>query len=80
MGALAILGGTVSFFRQLPTMTHICATEHYKFFLLFVEKLWSIADEYIYLPREEDDLRRVMADYEEVGLPGAVGSMDVLHF
>ena len=47
MGALAILGGTVSSFRQLPTMTHICATEHSKFFLLFVEKLSSIADKYI---------------------------------
>ncbi len=44
MGALAILGGTVSSFRQLPTMTHICATEHSKFFLLFVQKLSSIVD------------------------------------
>ncbi|KAL7425583.1 hypothetical protein ACHAXH_000201 [Discostella pseudostelligera] len=34
---------------------------------------------YIYLPREEEEVRRVMADYEEVGLPGAVGSMDVVH-
>jgi hypothetical protein len=60
-------------------MTHICATEHSKFFKLFVEKLSSIADEYIYLPREEEEVRRIMADYEEVGLPGAVGSMDVVH-
>jgi hypothetical protein len=44
MGALAILGETVSSFCQLPTMTHICATEHSKFFLLFVQKLSSIAD------------------------------------
>ena len=34
---------------------------------------------YIYLPREEEELRSVMADNEEVGLPGAVGSMDVVH-
>ena len=79
MGVLAILGGTVSSFRQLPMMTHVCATEHSKFFLLFVQKLSSIADKYIYLPRDEEELHRVMGDYEEVGLPGAVGSMDVVH-
>ena len=44
MGALEILGGTVSSFRQLPTVTHIYVTEHRKFFFLFVEKLTSIAD------------------------------------
>ena len=36
-------------------------------------------DEYIYLPRNVVELRRVSKCYEEVGLPGCCGSMDVVH-
>jgi len=79
MGALAILGGTVHSFRQLPTVTNICASEHNKFFLLFISKLYAIRDEYIYMPRSSDELKKVMRRYEEVGLPGAMGSVDVVH-
>ena len=79
MGALAVLGGTVHSFRQLPTVTNICATEHNNFFHLFISKLYSIRSEYIYLPRDAEELQSVMARYEEVGLPGAVGSIDVVH-
>jgi hypothetical protein len=79
MGALAVLGGTVHSFRQLPTVTNICTTEHSKFFHLFISKLYSIHSEYIYMPRDTEELQSVMKRYEEVGLPGAMGPMDVVH-
>jgi len=79
LGALAILGGTVHSFRQLPTVTNICATEHNKFFLLFIGKLYEIRDQYIYNPQDENALKATMSRYDEVGLPGAMGSMDVVH-
>lgn len=66
-------------FRQLRTVTHICATDHSNFFLLFVRRMWSIRDEYISLPRDEEELEQIMRRYEEVGLPGAMGSLDVVH-
>jgi hypothetical protein len=36
LGTLAMLGGTMNSFRQLPTVTNICATDHNQFFLKFV--------------------------------------------
>ncbi len=79
MGVLAMVGGTAHSFRQLPTVTQICATEPSNFFLLFVEKMTSLLAEYIHLPWTPADLSQVMKRYEEVGLPGAVGSVDVVH-
>ena len=79
LGALAILAGTISGFRNLPLVTNICATEHSKFFLKFVEFLYARRNDYIYLPRDEDELKIVMRRYEENGLPGAMGSVDVVH-
>ena len=40
-----------------------------------MEKMASLSDEYIHLPRTPADLFEVMKHYEEVGLPGAVGSL-----
>jgi hypothetical protein len=79
LGTLAVLGGCYSSFRQIPTLTNIGATEHTNFFLTFVDFMWSIRDEYIYLPRDEGELRTVMKRYEEMGLPGAMGSVDIVH-
>jgi hypothetical protein len=79
MGTLAMIGGTLQSFQQLKTLTHISATEHSRFFLTFVEKMASISNEYVYMPRTPEELREVMKCYEEVGLPRAVGSLDVVH-
>ena len=79
MGSLAILGGSYTTFRQIPTLTNIGSTEHTNFFLKFVDLLWRISDDYIFLPKDEEQLRRVMRQYEEMGLPGAMGSVDVVH-
>jgi len=79
LGALAILSGTTSGFRNLCIATHICATEHSKFFKRFVWYLFDRRHEYIYLPRNAEELNVVMRSYEEMGLPGAMGSVDVVH-
>jgi hypothetical protein len=36
-------------------------------------------NEFIYLPKTTNDVEMTMARYEEVGLPGAIGSVDVVH-
>ena len=36
-------------------------------------------DEYIFLPRNLTELKRVNEDYNAAGLPGCVGSMDVVY-
>jgi hypothetical protein len=79
MGALAMIAGTVQNFRQLWTVTHICATDHSKFFLTFVEKMASISHEYVYFPRTSEELAETMKRYEQVSLSGAMGSVDVVH-
>ena len=45
----------------------------------FADQIESISKEYIYHPCNEDEIKKTMARYEEVGLPGAVGSVDVVH-
>jgi len=79
LASLAYLGGTFTQFRQIPTLTNICATEHSEFFKKFVQFLYDIRSDYIYLPRNQDELLPVMKRYEEVGLPGCMGSVDVVH-
>ena len=79
MGSLAMLAGTVNNFRQLPTVTNKCASDHSKIFLLVVDCMDSIFTEYIYFPKDENEFLKTMARYEELGLPGAIGSVDVVH-
>jgi hypothetical protein len=79
LGLLAVLSGVFTQFRQIPTLTNICATEHSTFFLRFVEFLHSIRLEYIYMPRCEEEYHSVSRQYEQVGFPGCMGSVDVVH-
>ena len=79
LGALSILTGSVSGFRNLPLVSNICATEHSMFFQAFVQFLYNKRNDYIFLPRDDVELRAVMSRYEENGLPGAMGSVDVVH-
>jgi hypothetical protein len=79
MGALAMIAETVQNFQQLWTVTHICARDHSKFFLTIVKKMASISHEYVYFPRFPEELAETMKHYEQVGLPGPMGSVDVVH-
>jgi len=79
LGTLAMLGGTLQSFRQLKPLTHICASDHSNFYLSFVGHVASISHEYVFMPRTPEELRQIMRRYEEEGLPGAAGSVDVVH-
>ena len=79
LGSLATLGGTIQTFCQLKTLTHICASDHSKFFLTFVDRISSISHEYVFMPRTPEELELIMRRYEEEGLPGCAGSVDVVH-
>ncbi len=46
---------------------------------MFVEKMYSIRDEYISLPMKVPELERVMEAYEDKGLPRCGGLIDVVH-
>jgi hypothetical protein len=76
---LAMLGGTLQSFRQLKPLTHICASDHSNFYLSFVAHVASISHEYVFMPRTMEELLPIMCQYEEEGLPGVAGSVDVVH-
>ena len=48
-------------------------------FFIFIEALVEMKDEYIYILRNITKLQCVSRDYSAAGLPGCVGSMDLVH-
>jgi hypothetical protein len=69
-------GGT---FRKCHTLKHISASEVRKFFFIFLGAMYEMRDEHVLLPANLAKLNRINCYYEFVGLPGCVGSMDVVH-
>jgi hypothetical protein len=57
----------------------ICTSEVRKFFYIFIEALVDMKDEYIYIPWNITKMQRISRHYNAAGLPGCVGSMDVVH-
>ncbi len=49
------------------------------FFHRFIDYFFENHKKYAYLPRDVNELKEVMGHYREVGLPGAMGSKDVVH-
>jgi len=47
--------------------------------MCFLDAFMDMKDEYIYLPHNVAALKHTMNSYESVGLPGACGSIDVVH-
>ena len=78
MSALYVLGHGIGF-CSCKALCNISTSEVCKFFHLFLDALVDMQDEYISLPSNMAAFRRVTHDYEENGLPGCVGSMDVVH-
>ncbi len=78
MGALNVLGHHTPFVA-LRSNTEICTSEHRVFFHHFLNMMYRNKDEYVYYPRNLDELERVMKRYSEVHLPGCGGSIDVVH-
>jgi len=54
-------------------------SEVHKFFYVFLDAFMDMRDEYINLPQNIPEMLRVTRCYDSVGLPGACGSMDVVH-
>ena len=78
LSALYRLGNCNSF-RQCRSSTFISISEIRKFFNTFIDAMVNMKEEYVYLPRNLTELRRLSVDYDNVGLPGCCGSMDVVH-
>jgi hypothetical protein len=78
MAALHILAKGATF-KSCRTLTHISTSEVRKFFFKFLDAMFNMKDEYIFLPANLTALKRVMQSYTFSGLPGACGSMDVVH-
>jgi hypothetical protein len=78
MSSLHILG-TGATFRRCQTLTHKLTLEVRKLFMSFLDAFMDMKDECIYLPHNVAALKRTMNSYESIGLPGACGSIDVVH-
>ena len=78
MSALYLLATGATFCCCKP-LCGICTLEVRKFFYIFIEALVDMKDEYIYIPRNITEMQRISRDYNAAGLPGCVGSMDVVH-
>ena len=66
-------------YRILSIDTNISKEEHRKFFHEFIHYFFVHHKRYVYLPKPGADVETVMERYREVGLPGAIGSKDVVH-
>jgi hypothetical protein len=78
MASLHILAKGATF-KCCRTLTHISTSEVRKFFFLFLDAMVDMNDEYISLSPNMSALTRAMQSYTFSGLPGACGSMDVVH-
>jgi hypothetical protein len=65
--------------RQFTADTNMSRTEHLNFFNRFLENMNSVKPEYIFYPRNMDELQGTVCDYADQHLPGAGGSIDVVH-
>ena len=78
MSSLYLLGSGAAF-RSCRAVCKISTSEICKFFFLFLDSFYAMQKEYIQLPADMATLKKVTESYESVGLPGACGSMDVVH-
>jgi len=78
ISALYILGTGAGFCTVYP-LTHISVSKIEKFFHRFLDIFMDMRDEYISLPLNLTALTKSLKWYFAVGLPGACGSMDVVH-
>ena len=76
---LLYLLGFGTAFCSCQVVCKISTSEIRKFFFLFLDAFYDMRDEYIQLPADMATLSKVSACYKSVGLPGACGSMDVVH-
>lgn len=78
LGTLEVLGSHTPF-RKLETSTNISTEDHRLFFHLFLDRMYSVRNDYINYPETLDDLLPTMHEYAQQFLPGCGGSIDVVH-
>lgn len=78
LGTLNILGHNKPF-RALHESTEISTEEHRVFFHVFLDKMYSIQQDFIHYPDTREELSKVMKRYATKNLPGAGGSVDIVH-
>jgi hypothetical protein len=78
MSSLYVLGRGASF-RSLRPLCHISTSEYRVFFEIFINAMMDMRDEFISMPKNATELLLIARNYENVGLPGCCGSMDVVH-
>ena len=78
MSSLYLLG-TGAAFRACRSLCSISTSEVQKFFYVFLDAIVDMKDEYVYMPRNITELNRVSNCYGMAGLPGCMGSIDVVH-
>jgi hypothetical protein len=79
MSALYLLGRGAAF-HSCRALCYISMSKVCKFFFTFLGAFYNdMKAEYTKLPRTTYELHGVTRSYESVGLPGACGSMDVVH-
>ena len=78
MSSLYVLGHGASFCLLRP-LCHISASECRSFFEIFLNAMMDMRDEFISMPKNATELLPIARNYENVGLPGCCGSMDVVH-
>ncbi len=71
--------GTGASFRTCRALCHISTSEVQLFFDTFLQAMHEMREEYILMPTNLTQLRRISKYYEEAGLPGCCGSMNVVH-
>jgi hypothetical protein len=64
---------------QFKTETEMSMSAHLLFYKHFLNCLYRARSEWIYFPRSMDELYSVTDDYHRQELPGAAGSIDVVH-
>ena len=64
---------------QFETETNMSYTEHRNFFNMFIQRMYSIRRDYISFPSTVQELCSTVNDYAGQYLPGACGSIDVVH-
>jgi len=78
MSSLYVLGCGASF-RSLRPLCHISTSEFRLFFEIFLNAMMDMRDEFISMPKNATELLPIARNYENVGLPGCCGSMDIVH-
>ena len=78
LGALDALGHNTPF-RCNQRNNGISAKKNCLFFHVVLESMYGMRDDWVSYPQTAAELRKVMAQYAAMNVPGAGGSIDVVH-